>query len=82
MLGVPRLKEIINVATKIKTPSFFVYLKPDVAEESMLVLAWHMKMPYVFSHCRNGVEASGILLNSPCSQITLSRQWRAGIYVF
>jgi DNA-directed RNA polymerase beta' subunit len=52
-LGVPRLKEIINVATKIKTSSFFVYLKPDVAEESMLVLAWHMKMPYMFSHCRH-----------------------------
>jgi len=36
-LGVPRLKEILNVATKIKTPSLSAYLEPDVAEESMLV---------------------------------------------
>ena len=27
-LGVPRLKEIINVAKKIKTPSLTVFLKP------------------------------------------------------
>ncbi|KAG1869608.1 hypothetical protein F4604DRAFT_1927003 [Suillus subluteus] len=32
-LSVPCLKEIINVATKIKTPSLTVYLKPDIAEE-------------------------------------------------
>ncbi|KAF8584960.1 beta and beta-prime subunits of DNA dependent RNA-polymerase [Ramaria rubella] len=30
-LGVPRLKEIINVATNIKTPSLSVYLTPDRA---------------------------------------------------
>eukprot|EP01018_Ginkgo_biloba_P010814 Gb_06029 [translate_table: standard] len=29
-LGVPRLKEIINVAKTIKTPSLSVYLKPEV----------------------------------------------------
>lgn len=29
-LGVPRLREIINVAKTIKTPSLSVYLKPDV----------------------------------------------------
>jgi DNA-directed RNA polymerase II subunit RPB1 len=27
-LGIPRLKEIINVAKTIKTPSLLVYLKP------------------------------------------------------
>ncbi|KAF5198458.1 DNA-directed RNA polymerase subunit beta' [Thalictrum thalictroides] len=31
-LGVPRLREIINVAKKIKTPSLSVYLKPGVNE--------------------------------------------------
>ena len=30
-LGVPRLKEIINVATHIKTPSLTVYLQPEIA---------------------------------------------------
>ncbi|KAF7340221.1 DNA-directed RNA polymerase subunit [Mycena venus] len=29
-LGVPRLKEIINVATNIKTPSLTVFLNPDI----------------------------------------------------
>ncbi|KAL3846076.1 hypothetical protein ACJIZ3_003479 [Penstemon smallii] len=31
-LGVPRLREIINVAKKIKTPSLSVYLKPDMSK--------------------------------------------------
>nr|GME00761.1 DNA-directed RNA polymerase II subunit 1 [Ipomoea batatas] len=31
-LGVPRLREIINVAKKIKTPSLSVYLKPEVGK--------------------------------------------------
>ncbi|PVV01996.1 hypothetical protein BB560_003562 [Smittium megazygosporum] len=30
-LGVPRLKEIINVATNIKTPALSIYLEPDYA---------------------------------------------------
>ncbi|KAJ7500689.1 RNA polymerase II largest subunit [Mycena galericulata] len=33
-LGVPRLKEIINVATNIKTPSLSVYLNPDISGDS------------------------------------------------
>ena len=33
-LGVPRLKELINVAKTIKTPTLTVYLTPDRAEES------------------------------------------------
>ncbi|KZW00731.1 beta and beta-prime subunits of DNA dependent RNA-polymerase [Exidia glandulosa HHB12029] len=32
-LGVPRLKEIINVAANIKTPSHTVYLDPEVASD-------------------------------------------------
>src|ERR1700742_4432764 len=35
-LGVPRLKEIINVATNIKTPSLSVYLDPDISNDSAL----------------------------------------------
>ena len=35
-LGVPRLKEIINVATNIKTPSLTVYLVPEIAADSAL----------------------------------------------
>ncbi|KAJ7630347.1 DNA-directed RNA polymerase II, subunit 1 [Roridomyces roridus] len=33
-LGVPRLKEIINVATNIKTPSLTVYLSPEISVDS------------------------------------------------
>ncbi|KAJ6577080.1 DNA-directed RNA polymerase II, subunit 1 [Mycena sp. CBHHK59/15] len=33
-LGVPRLKEIINVATNIKTPSLTVYLNPAISVDS------------------------------------------------
>jgi DNA-directed RNA polymerase II subunit RPB1 len=31
-LGVPRLKEIINVATTIKTPSLRIFLKEEFCE--------------------------------------------------
>jgi len=32
-LGVPRLKEILNVAKNIKTPALTVYLQPEVAQQ-------------------------------------------------
>jgi DNA-directed RNA polymerase II subunit RPB1 len=38
-LGVPRLKEIINVATKIKTPSLTVYLTPENGRDQILAKA-------------------------------------------
>jgi len=37
-LGVPRLKEIINIAKKLKTPSLTVYLKPSSANDSTSVI--------------------------------------------
>lgn len=35
-LGVPRLREIINVANTVKTPSLSVYLKPSVSRDADL----------------------------------------------
>ena len=35
-LGVPRLKEIINVAKKVKTPSLTCYLAPQIARDKTL----------------------------------------------
>eukprot|EP00392_Amoebophrya_sp_AT5.2_P004718 g4726.t1 len=35
-LGVPRLKEIINVAKTVKTPSLTCYLNPDIAKNKQL----------------------------------------------
>jgi DNA-directed RNA polymerase II subunit RPB1 len=32
-LGVPRLKELINVSKTVKTPSLTVYLQPHVAQD-------------------------------------------------
>jgi DNA-directed RNA polymerase II subunit RPB1 len=34
-LGVPRLKEILQVATNIKTPSMMIYLKEMEENENM-----------------------------------------------
>jgi DNA-directed RNA polymerase II subunit RPB1 len=40
------LKEVINVATEIKTPSLSVYLEPDIAKESMLAKNVQQKLTY------------------------------------
>ncbi|KDQ53026.1 hypothetical protein JAAARDRAFT_197811 [Jaapia argillacea MUCL 33604] len=45
-LGVPRLKEIINVATNIKTPSLTVYLEPDIAMDAMLAKNVQQELAY------------------------------------
>lgn len=45
-LGVPRLKEIINVATNIKTPSLSVYLQPEVAKNSLLAKNVQQELAY------------------------------------
>jgi DNA-directed RNA polymerase II subunit RPB1 len=45
-LGVPRLKEIINVATKIKTPSLIVFLNPEVAAERNLAKSVQQELAY------------------------------------
>ncbi|TFK57734.1 beta and beta-prime subunits of DNA dependent RNA-polymerase [Heliocybe sulcata] len=45
-LGVPRLKEIINVATHIKTPSLTVYLEPDLAKDRYLAKNVQQELAY------------------------------------
>ncbi|KAF8123520.1 DNA-directed RNA polymerase II [Boletus edulis] len=45
-LGVLRLKEIINVATNIKTPSLSVYLVPELAESSTLAKNVEQELAY------------------------------------
>ncbi|GLB36718.1 putative DNA-dependent RNA polymerase catalyzes the transcription of DNA into RNA using the four ribonucleoside triphosphates as substrates [Lyophyllum shimeji] len=45
-LGVPRLKEIINVATNIKTPSLTVYLEPEIAKSSTLAKNVQQELAY------------------------------------
>ncbi|OSX68017.1 hypothetical protein POSPLADRAFT_1177028 [Postia placenta MAD-698-R-SB12] len=45
-LGVPRLKEIINVATNIKTPSLSVYLEPEIAKDKILANSVQQELAY------------------------------------
>ncbi|KAF8170369.1 hypothetical protein BJ912DRAFT_1148858 [Pholiota molesta] len=45
-LGVPRLKEIINVATNIKTPSLTVYLDPEISRSSVLAKNVQQELAY------------------------------------
>jgi DNA-directed RNA polymerase II subunit RPB1 len=45
-LGVPRLKEIINVATNIKTPSLTVYLDSEIAVSSSLAKNVQQELAY------------------------------------
>jgi DNA-directed RNA polymerase II subunit RPB1 len=45
-LGLLRLKEIINVTTKINMPSLSVYLEPDVTEGSMLAKNVQQELTY------------------------------------
>ena len=45
-LGVPRLKEIINVATNIKTPSLTVYLDSEISRSSALAKNVQQELAY------------------------------------
>ncbi|KAF7797788.1 hypothetical protein EIP86_008990 [Pleurotus ostreatoroseus] len=45
-LGVPRLKEIINVATNIKTPSLTVYLTPEYSKADVLAKQVQQELAY------------------------------------
>ena len=45
-LGVPRLKEIINVATNIKTPSLTVYLEPEISRSKFLAKNVQQELVY------------------------------------
>ena len=51
-LGVPHLKEIINVATNIKTLSLSVHLAPELVESSMLAKNVEQELAYTSLHCR------------------------------
>jgi len=50
-LGVPRLKEIINVAKNIKTPSMKIYLKPKYKKDEKAAMEFGGKIEHTtFSH--------------------------------
>lgn len=45
-LGVPRLKEIINVAKTVKTPSLYICLNPEVSEDQDCAMTVHSLLEY------------------------------------
>nr|AOE43181.1 RNA polymerase II largest subunit/RNA polymerase II core subunit [Cavenderia deminutiva] len=45
-LGVPRLKEIINVAKNVKTPSLTIYLQPEIGRDSEKAKAVQCQLEY------------------------------------
>jgi DNA-directed RNA polymerase II subunit RPB1 len=49
-LGDPRLKEIINVMTNIKTPSLLVYLEPELACHPVLAKNVQQELAYTSLH--------------------------------
>ena len=49
-LGVPRLKEIINIAKKVKTPSLSVYLQKDVARDQEKAKTAQARLEYTTLH--------------------------------
>jgi DNA-directed RNA polymerase II subunit RPB1 len=56
-LGVPRLKEIINVAKNIKTPSLTVYIRPDLATDNIAVKEIVSRLEYTtLRHVAESVE--------------------------
>jgi DNA-directed RNA polymerase II subunit RPB1 len=57
-LGVPRLREIINVAKKIKTPTLSVYLKPEVNENKEL--AKNVQCALEYTTLRNVTHATEV----------------------
>ena len=56
-LGVPRLKEIINVATNTKTPSLSVFWEPDIGQDRMMTKNIQQELAagvYILAHCYCG----------------------------
>ena len=68
ILGVPRLEEIINVATNIKTPSLSVYLQPEITNDR--ILAKNVQQELVYTALRTVVAAIEIWYGS--NHITIS----------
>ncbi|OJA09719.1 hypothetical protein AZE42_11586 [Rhizopogon vesiculosus] len=48
-LGVPWLKEIINITTKIKLPSLSIYLESDIAEETQGLLTKNVQQELAYT---------------------------------
>ena len=78
-LGVPRLKEIINVATNIKTPSLTVYLQPELSVSADL--AKNVQQELAFTSLRT-VTASVEIWYDPDPQSTVIEEDQVFVEAF
>jgi DNA-directed RNA polymerase II subunit RPB1 len=67
-LGVPRLREIINVAKKTKTPSLSVYLKPGLNKEKEK--AKNVQCALEYTTLRSVTQVSKDILFCRCTVIS------------
>ncbi|KAG1801747.1 uncharacterized protein BJ212DRAFT_1480863 [Suillus subaureus] len=76
IIRINRLKEIINVATKIKTTSLIVYLEPDVAKESLLsknfpqAAATKIKSPSLTVYLKPDIAEESLLAKNVKQKLT------------
>lgn len=78
-LGVPRLKEIINVATNIKTPSLTVYLDPRYSKDKVSAKIIQSQLPYT---TLKTVTASSEIFYDPHVNTTLIEDDRDFVHAF
>ncbi|KIM89600.1 hypothetical protein PILCRDRAFT_1939 [Piloderma croceum F 1598] len=74
-LSVPRLKEIINIATNIKTPSLSVYLVLELARDP--VLAKNVQQELAYTSLRTVTAAVEIWYDPATSQTLISSSFGA-----
>lgn len=60
--GVPRIKEILSLASQIKTPSDRIYLKPEYAEDT--VMQEKLRYQIMYTNLRHIVKSSEIIYDS------------------
>ncbi|GAM20091.1 hypothetical protein SAMD00019534_032660 [Acytostelium subglobosum LB1] len=70
-LGVPRLKEIINLAKKVKTPSLSIYLRPELSRDSELAKAVQSQLEYTVMET---VTAATEIYYDPDPQTTIIKE--------
>lgn len=71
-LGVPRLKEIINISKRPKTPSLTVFLLGQAArdaEKAKVSFFYFTRINLQFKHCTESVSKNVILNRSDCGPI-------------
>lgn len=78
-LGVPRLKEIINVARNLKTPSMTVYLEPELSRDINLAKTVQTELAHTTLRT---VTASSEIIYDPDPEVTVIEEDREFVEAF